>query len=408
MALQGFSMQEWLPKLATAFDGPLIGLVLLVAVAAAVAEVWARMTNGPRVVGYAATGLVFGAFGLSDVSSTLPLPAWTRLIFDLALGVMLFELGGRVRISWFRHNPWILLQSVAVAVVAAAAVYGLSVRLGLTEAAAMALAFMALTGSPAVLLRVVSDCGASGQVTERAVVLTATGTLVAVVGSRLYSGAVLYGQQQTDLSAITATLYLLGGSVLLAALLALVSTRVASRMDGRHENAALMQLALLALAVLLARALGLSALLVPLLAGLMIKQLSPRPWGWPQQFGTFAGMLVVMMFVLTAAAWQPALLAAGAPIALALLLVRWAAGTTVLLLFSWPSAATGRQALAAGACLVPMCGTALVVASDMAEVLPANVLAGFMPVAIAAAALAELLGALLVWGGLRLAHETSH
>ncbi len=401
-------MRDWIPHLSTTVDGPLIGLVLLVAVAAAVAEVWARLTGGPRVVGYAATGLVFGAFGLADVSSTLPLPAWTRLIFDLALGVMLFELGGRVRIGWFRHNPWVLLQALVASAAVALAVHWALTRLGLAPASAMACAFIALTGSPAVLLRVIGDSGASGQVTERAVVLTAIGTLVAVVGARLFSGALMYSQQQTDLSAVTSTLYLLGGSVLLAALLGLVSTRIAGRMDGAHENAALMQLAVLALAVLGARALGLSSLLVPLLAGLMIKQLSPRPWAWPKQFGTAAGMLVVIMFVLTAASWKPALLAAGAPLALAMLAARWAAGTTVLLAFSWPSAATGRQALATGACMVPMCGTALVIASDMAEVVPASVLPGFVPTAIAAAAVAELVGALLVWGGLRMARETSH
>lgn len=401
-------MLDWLPALSTTVDGPLIGLVLLVAVAAAVAELWARLTGGPRVIGYAATGLLFGAFGLSDVSSTLPLPAWTRLIFDLALGVMLFELGGRVRIGWFRHNPWILVQSLAACGAAGAAVYLTLTHFGMAHHSALASAFMAAAGSPAVLLRVIGDAGASGQVTERAVVLTAIGTLVAVVGARLFTGAVMYSQQETDLTAVTSTLYLLGGSVLLAAVLGLVSTRIAARMDGSHENAALMQLAVLALAVLGARAMGLSSLLVPLLAGLMIKQMSPRPWAWPRQFGTAAGMLVVLMFVMTAAAWKPALLAAGAPLALALLAVRWAASTTMLLVFSWPSSATVRQAVATGACMVPMCGTALVIASDMAEVVPPELLPGFVPTAIAAAAIAELVGALLVWGGLRLAHETSN
>lgn len=402
-------MIDGLPALfSTSVDVALIALVALIGVAAAVAEAWHRLTGGPRVVGYAATGLVFGAFGLSEVPSTLPLPAWMRLLFDLALGVMLFELGGRVRLGWFRHNPWILVQSLAAGGAAGCAVYwALTTYGGMDGSSAMACALLAVAGSPAVLLRVVGDSSASGQVTERAVVLTAIGTLAAIVGARLFTGALLYSQQQTDLTVLASTLYLLGGSVLMAALLALVSTRLGHRMDGSQENAALLQLSVLALAVLGARALGLSSLLVPLLAGLMIKQLSPRPWAWPRQFGTAAGVVVVLMFVLTAAAWNAALIAAAVVPALVLLASRWVAGSVVLLAFSWPSSATGKQALATAFCMVPMCGTALVIASDIVELVPHPLLPDFVPTVVATAALAELLGALLAWGALRVVGETS-
>lgn len=388
-------------------EGRLIGLALLVVAATAVAEVIHRLGAWPRVFGYAITGLVFGAVGWAEVSSTLPLPHTTRLIFDLALGVLLFELGGRVHLAWFRRNPWLLLQMLLTSAAMALAVHQTMTALGLPGHTALALALLGMAGSPAVLLRVVGDGQSQGQVTERAITQTALGTLFAVIGARLLTGRLMHEQDPESFGAFAATLYLLAGSILLAALLALASKWIARYMQGGHENSVLMQLALLLLAVFAARVLGLSSLLVPLLAGLLIRQLTPRPWVWPQQFGGAAGVVVVLMFVLTTAAWDARLLAAGLLPALALLLSRWAAGSLTQAALAWPSGATWRQGLAVGACLLPMCGTALVLASDLAAALPAGALPGFVPVVVVAAALAELAGSVAAWSALRLSGELS-
>ncbi|MFM2057069.1 MAG: hypothetical protein RLY71_1454 [Pseudomonadota bacterium] len=388
-------------------EGPLIGLALLVMAATAVAEGIHRIGAWPRVFGYAITGLVFGAVGWAEVSSTLPLPHTTRLIFDLALGVLLFELGGRVHLAWFRRNPWLLGQMLLTSAAMALAVHQAMMALGLSGHTALALALLGMVGSPAVLLRVVGEGQSQGQVTERAITQTALGTLIAVIGTRLLTGRLLHVQNPDSFGAVSATLYLLAGSILLAALLALASSRVARYMQAGHENSVLMQLAVLLLAVFAARALGLSPLLVPLLAGLLIRQLTPRPWAWPQQFGSAAGVLVVLMFVLTTAAWDASLLAVGLLPALVLLLSRWAAGSIAQAALARPSAATWRQGLAVGTCLLPMCGTALVLASDLAAALPGSALPDLVPVVVVAAAIAELAGSVAAWTALRLSGELS-
>jgi len=398
---------QWFSAWSAASEAPFIALAVLLAMATTVAEVLHRVTRVPRVAGYAATGLLFGALGLTHLPASLPLTPWTRLIFDLALGVLLFELGGRVRLGWLRHNPWILAQALLAAAAVGIAVYVGLVQVGVSAATALAGALVALAGSPAVLLRTVSDSGASGQVTERALVFTAIGTLIAVVGGRMLAGWLLHQQSPADLGALVDVLYLLGGSALMAAALAWLSTTVAARTEAGHENSMLLQLSVLALAVLGARALSLSSLLVPLLAGLLIKQVSPRPWVWPRQFGTAAGVGVVLMFVLTTAAWNPGWASLALWPASVLLGARWLAGGSVLLLLARPSGGTERQALATSLCLVPMCGTVLVVASDIASVVPASVLPNFVPIVVMAVAMAEGVGAVLAWLGLKLARETS-
>lgn len=398
---------QWFSAWSAASEAPFIALAALVAMATTVAELLHRYTRIPRVAGYAATGLLFGALGLTHVPASLPLTPWTRLIFDLALGVLLFELGGRVRLGWLRHNPWILAQAVLAAAAVGIAAFWALTSIGVAASTALACALVSLAGSPAVLLRTVSDSGASGQVTERALVFTAIGTLLAVIGGRVLAGWLLHEQSPADLSALADALYLLGGSALMAAALAWLSTTVAARTEAGHENSMLLQLSVLALAVLGARALSLSSLLVPLLAGLLIKQVSPRPWVWPRQFGTAAGVGVVLMFVLTTAAWNPGWAGLALGPAAVLLGVRWLAGGSVLLLLARPSGGTERQALATSLCLVPMCGTVLVVASDIAGVVPAGVLPNFVPIVVMAVAMAEGVGAVLAWLGLKLARETS-
>jgi len=48
-----------------------------------------------------------------------------------------------------------------------------------------------------------------------------------------------------------------------------------------------------------------------LLAGLLLRNTTQRPWVWPRHFGTAGGVLVLLLFVYLGALWSPGLLAAG-------------------------------------------------------------------------------------------------
>ena len=76
---------------------------------------------------------------------------------------------------------------------------------------------------------------------------------------------------------------------------------MARRLDLVDENAALLLLGLVVLALIGARLFNLSTLLVPLLAGVLLRNTTERPWVWPRHFGTAGGVLVLMMFVSSAA-----------------------------------------------------------------------------------------------------------
>jgi Kef-type K+ transport system membrane component KefB len=206
------------------------------------------------------------------------------------------------------------------------------------------------------------------------------------------------------LPATLAVLRSTGIAVVLAGGLAAAVTPVVSRMDLRHESAALLVLGLILLAVATARWLGASALLVPLLAGLLLRNVSERAWIWPRHFGTAGGVLVLMLFVIVGASWSPALLAAGGVAAVALVLGRaMAKGAAVLLLARWSRLGL-RQGFALAVALTPLSAVALALVSDLMRSLPALGQA-VAPIVVTAVVALELIGPIVVQTALRFAGE---
>jgi Kef-type K+ transport system membrane component KefB len=378
----------------------MLGAAIVVAGALA-GEGIARASRLPRLVGYTLAGWVLVAIG---ASVTLPLDGRAGLVVDLALALLLFEIGSRVRLRWLRRNPGLLATSLAESLVAAVAVYFGLRLLDLSPMVAAASAVLAIPASAAVAGRVALELGADGQVTQRMTCLTALNTLIGVV-ALLVLKSVLHVSQVSDtgsaaLAAITSTL----ASLLLAVLLAGAVALVARRMDLRNESAALLLLGLVLLAVGAARASGASTLLVPLLAGLLLRNLSDRPWIWPRHFGTAGGVLVLLLFVVVGASWSPALLAAGALAALVLLVARaLGKGLVVLALSRW-SGLGMRQGLALAVTLTPLSATALVMLSELMRTLP-ELGAAVAPIIVTAVALLELPGPIAVQLALRHAGE---
>jgi NhaP-type Na+/H+ or K+/H+ antiporter len=56
-------------------------------------------------------GALAGAAGLAG--ATWPLRGVGLFLLELGIAVVLFEAGARLPLRWFRHNPMVLLQSVA-------------------------------------------------------------------------------------------------------------------------------------------------------------------------------------------------------------------------------------------------------------------------------------------------------
>jgi Kef-type K+ transport system membrane component KefB len=389
----------WPPKA----DG-LLWISLVIIGGAVVGEFVFRLIGLPRIVGYALAGMGVGMAGYGVAAG--PLSSSLRLLVDLALALLLFELGSRVYLRWLRINPFLLATSLAEAVLTFVVVYLTMRWLGVDGPSAAALGVLAVPASPAVIARVASEFGAAGQVTERVSMMSALNTLYGVFASKLLIAWLDLDRGESPVRAMIEPIYLLAGSVLVAGLLGYAVARVARGLDLRNENSTLLLLGLIALALAITKMFNLSTLMVPLMAGLWLRNTTDRPWVWPRHFGTAGGALVLMLFVIVGTSWSFQALAAGGLLALAAMGVRALAKAGAVMTLGWFSGQSIRQGLGLSLALTPLSATALVMYSDL-QASHAGFAAQLAPIALSSIAIMDLLGALAVLAALRGAHEIS-
>lgn len=383
---------------------PIVQWSILIALAAAAGYMLQRHLGLPRVLGYSAIGALAGFSGFTVAN--WPLQGTGLFMVELGLSVMLFEAGGRLTLRWFRHNPMLLAQSLAESVVTYAAAYWLLVLMDVSPTLRAPLALVSVAVSPAILMRVAIDLRSSGPVTERSIALASLNTLyVLTLGGVM---ARFLGRNEFALiGAAWPIAALLGISIAFGAALALALRGALLLMKPTSENTAVLLLALVATFTTLAASFGGSAPLAALLAGIVLKALSPRPWSWPRQFGIASAILTMLMFVLVSlvaaqADWQASALGLIILLALTRILAKFLAVAAA----SFGSGASLRQSLWTASALWPMSAVALLLVSQFTLFAPS--LGGQIAiVALPLILLMEVLGALMTTTALRQSREIS-
>lgn len=399
-----------MPELGQLFPGwlansaglPTLQWSLLLATAALAGELIQRFAALPRIVGYALVGFAAGLLGFSG--AVWPLGGVGQFLIELGLAIVLFEAGGRVSLRWFRHNPMVLLQSLAEAALTFSAVY-LALRwIGVSSGVAAAAGVIGIAASPAVLLPLVTDLKASGPVTERAIVLASLNTLYALSLGTALVGWVQYAPVSV-FDALGSISRVFGLSVVVAGVIALTMRMALRWMNPASENTAILLLALIALGAASAGQLGGNAPLAALLAGMLLKQIHPGAWLWPGRLGSAASVLVMLMLVLVAAVsaeidWSLGALLAGVLLVGTRVLAKGAA----IIATHWGSGARITQSLWVAAALCPMSATALLLTSALSTSSP-DFGRAVAAITLPAIVLMEIAGALVATWALRLANE---
>lgn len=374
------------------FQAP-AGLGVALLLAGLGGELVARLARVPRVTGYSLVGMAVGPallgwFGPRDV-------AGLRIAVDLALALLLFELGVRLDVRWFRANPWVLVSSLAEALLAFVLTFAVLRWTGYSNGLSATVAAIAIGTSPAVVMRVVAELRAGGQVTQRLFALCALNVAYSLVLSNLIVGG-MHGVFRNDwVAALAHPLYLIGGSLVVGVALAWAFRQLRQTVDLSEEQGVVVLFGLLLLALALLRTLSLPGMLAPLLAGAVVKYMDPRPQLWPRHFGTAGGVLVVPVFMLAGMSVTLAQIAAGGLAGLALLLARAIGKVGGVVLLGPASGLSPRQALALGAALLPMSGVAFVIADDIRLLYP-EFGAKLVPIVLSMMLVMEVLGPLAV------------
>lgn len=375
---------------------------LAIVLAASLGELVFRLLRMPRVVGYAVTGTVISVFGAGIAGTTLN--SSLRLIVDLALALLLFELGCRINLRWLWRNPSLLVLSLVESGLSFLAVFLSLALFGVETKIALAAGAVAMATSPALVMRVASELNASGQVTERLVLLSGLGTLYSVLTFKFILAWLNLDRGDPLGTAFTYPIVSFGGAIVVAALLAMLVLPLARKLDLRDENPTLLLIGLILLALAVSRMLNLSTLAVPLLAGLILRNTTARPWVWPQHFGTAGGVLVLLLFVTTGSVWSIQAIVGGLFFGVVLIAARQAAKMASALLLGPASGISRRQSLALGIGMTPLSACAIVLLSDLQSQHP-HFASMLTLLVFAAIGVLELAGPVATHYALRMARE---
>ncbi|EQD27502.1 sodium/hydrogen exchanger [mine drainage metagenome] len=224
-----------------------------------------RLVKMPRITGYALAGLLLGPLGLDWVDGE-DLPDF-RFLVELTLTLLLFELGVRVSLRWLKYNPWVIASSLLESGATFVAVFAVLMMMGLEVKSALSIAVIAMGTSPVIVLRMVTEMRAQGQVTQRLLVLCGLNTVYSVVCFYLIMGwfqGAFHGQW---FMALFHSFYLLVGSLGMGLVLALSFKLLRRMFELSDEQSAPVLFGLLLLLQALLVALELPVFLAPLLGG---------------------------------------------------------------------------------------------------------------------------------------------
>ena len=378
----------------------LFGLLLLSGVIGG--EIVKRVLRVPRLVGYVLTGLALGASGLDLLDARVLGESW--IFVEIALGLVLFELGRRLHFTWLKNDRWLAATGIAESALSFGCVYGALALFGVQPIYAAVAAAIGVSTSPAVVLLVAQELKAEGQVTERALNLTAINSVIAFVLATMLLSWIHHEYRAGLVTIAFHPAYLLGGSLMLGygasgAAIAL------SRWLGKHaERQLVMLLALVVLTIGVARMLEFSPLLAMLVFGVCSRNLDTRHDLMAVQLSGVGQMFYVVLFVVSGAMLRLPELVTGGALAVVYVVARFVGKSLGVMAFTHFSGVRPGSAGLLCITLMPMSGLALAMVHGTTNLYP-EFGARLASIVLSAVLILELIGPVAVQFALRRAGE---
>ncbi len=282
----------------------LFGLVLLGGLAAG--EVARRFFALPRTTGYVVFGLLLGQSGLQWV--TLEHIESAQLFIDLALGLILFELGYLVPHNSFQKGAGRLLSGLVLSLVTGFLVWLLFRYWGFAVGPALFAAALCVATSPAITIATCSDVGAKGERTGLLYTMVAINGAVAFVAVVLLIPFLIDSEPTSGLARINDAVGSIFGSMALGGACAGLVLLGAERLEKQAEHQHLLILGAIVLGVGTAIYLEISVFLPMLIFGLLVSAIDHDRKVIAIRIASDARVFLVITFVLAGAALEIAYL----------------------------------------------------------------------------------------------------
>ena len=377
---------------------------LLLVVGLLIGEWLHSRVGWPKMIGYVLAGIVCGPSLLGWIS--FEALAQIRPIADAALGLLMLEIGRRLNLRWlFRHQELIraTLGDITVSFLAIF-LFSLGV-VGLSPAWSAAAAAVTMASAPAVILLIVEETKAQGQVMERIILHAALSAAASFVVFAIVLGVVHAQYSEDWLSAVMHPLWIGFGAIVISWAGTTIALMVAGILPKGELSQVFVLVATALLAVGVARMLAVPVFLTLFLMGAVMAFRDKNRTLSYTNLPEGHWFLAIILFVVVGASlpWQEFTWVNGFQ-AIGLLAIRAIAKVAVL---SIAGGSLPRQKrILVGIGIQPLSATAIFMAYELAGLYP-EIGRSALSLPLIAAAIMDLVGPLLCRYALRKAGETA-
>lgn len=249
----------------------------------------------PRLTGYLIVGFILGEGGLGWLSGDVL--KLTNIFADIAVALVVYQLGRYVDIDWLRREKWLLATVVTSAVLCFGLVSSALHWFGTSLSVALLGGVLSIATAPAVVFVVLRDLKAEGQVTRRLAAMTALNNFVAIIVAYALLPVILHDNDTPVLTQIGGVLYSLGGSLLLAYVTYWLMIPLARWLGRRGSSQFVLVISVILLAIGAAHAFQLPVMLTMLVFAILSKNLDRQYDLMELEFGIANELFIVMLFV---------------------------------------------------------------------------------------------------------------
>ena len=367
-------------------------------------EFGARWTGLPRISIY---GLVGFALAQSQMGF-LPSAEHTAMLLlaNIAFGLILFECGYRVNLGWLRANPWIGITGLVEAIATFAVVYAIALWFDTSSINALLLASLAMSTSPAGILRVINEQRSSGQVTERLLHLTVINCVLAVFTFKVIVGFIVFESSGNLWEATSSGVIVLCVSAVFGGAFGMLVPNVMRKLGSLSRDGTIAFALAVILLVAITHAAKLSPVLATLTFGIVARNRRVVFSQTQRNFGALGELLTVLLFVFVVSTLEWEKVWAGSALGLTLIAARLLVKTLSVAAFASASGISWRKGMLTGVALAPI-SVFVILVLEQARYVGIE----FVDEMAALAAMAlfmEVLGPIITQRALVLAKETPH
>jgi Kef-type K+ transport system membrane component KefB len=224
----------------------------------------ARKVRLPKVTGYLLTGIIIGPSLLNLISKEVVQNL--SLISDIALGLIMFAIGGVFEIHHIRSvgkkTLWLTLGQSAGAFILTSVALAIA---GLNWFPAILLGTIGIATAPAATLLVIREFEAKGDFTDTLITIVATSNIVCILGFEFVFALGEITEGTNPLYALLSPLYELGGSLVIGFCVGYIISKWEQHVEDQAEL-----LMIIVAGVMLVIGLALTLNLQPLFAALIM------------------------------------------------------------------------------------------------------------------------------------------